>query len=42
MKYQTALAQDTTPSIGTFISRVILSVTMMGSELPVLRFEEIY
>jgi hypothetical protein len=41
MKSQTALAQDTTPPIGTFISRVILFVTMMGSELPIPSFEEI-
>ncbi len=41
MKYQTALAQDTTPRIGTFTGAVILFVTMLGTDVSMLKFEEI-
>jgi hypothetical protein len=37
-----ALAQDKSPRIGTFTSRVILFVTMTASEVLILKFEEIY
>jgi hypothetical protein len=42
MRYQTALAQDKSPRIGTFTSRMILFVTMTVSEVLILKFEEIY
>ena len=37
-----ALAQDKSRRIGTFTSRVILFVTTMGSEVLILKFEEIH